>query len=90
MKSRIILFVVNFITEGNRPIRIFLFGGLLFAAGIMVVISKLSGIDIDIGSDINKDLTLANAILLIASFLLGYGISYSIVHIAAAIKSRLE
>ena len=84
MKSRIIIFIADYITGGARPVRIFLFGGLLFSVAIMVIMTKLMGMD----TDTDRDLNLTNAILLIISILSGYGISYSIVHIADAIKQR--
>ncbi len=84
MKTRIILFIVNYITSGARAVRIFLFGGLLFSVAIMVIMTKLMGMD----TDTDRDLNLTNTVLLIISILTGYGISYSIVHIADAIKQR--
>jgi len=86
MKHHLILFIVDFITFGTRPIRIFLFGGLLFSVVIMAIISKLIGVDTNIGRDIN----LVNTIFLIISIISGYVISYTIVHIASAIKQRIE
>lgn len=84
MKSQILLFIANYITGGARPVRIFIFGGLLFSVAIMVMLTKLMGMD----SNFEKDLNLTNSVLLIFSILTGYGISYSIVHIADAIKQR--
>ena len=86
MKSRIILFIVEYITGEARAVRIFLFGGLLFSVAIMVSITKLMGMD----ADVDRDLNLSNAILLIISILTGYGISYTIVHIADTIKRRAK
>ncbi len=76
--------LVDIITAGNRPFRILFFGGVFLALLVMNIVAKMFGINTKIGGDIN----LANAILMIASLFIGFGISYSIVHFADASKRR--
>ena len=66
--------LVLFLAEGNRPLRILLFGGVFLAWLIMTLLAKLFGIDTDIDSEVG----LANIILIIVSILAGFGIAFMI------------
>lgn len=76
--------LVDVLTEGTRPFRILFFGGVFLALLIMNILAKIFGVDTKIGGDIN----VANVVLIIVSLFLGFGISYSIVHIADASKRK--
>ena len=78
--------IVDFITKGNRPFRILLFGGIFIALIIMNVLAKIFNVDTKIGGDIN----LANAILIIVSILIGFGLSYTIIHLADRSKRQRD
>ncbi len=75
---------VNTITAGNRPIRIFFFGGIFIAFLVMKILSSVLGIDTEIGGYID----LPGAVLMAVSLLIGFGISYSIIRFADVIKQR--
>ena len=82
--QQIINKLVDAITVGNRPFRILFFGGVFLALIIMNILANIFGINTKIGGDIN----LANVILIIISLLIGFGVSFSIVHFADASKRR--
>ncbi len=73
---------IEFITTGTRPFRIFLFGGIFLALIIMNVLALILGINTSLGGDMN----LENFILIITSIFLGFGISYSVIHLAGKSK----
>lgn len=77
---------VDVITAGNRPFRILLFGGIFLALLIMNILAKLLGVRTDIGGDVE----LGNVILIVVSLFLGFGISYSIIHLADASKRKRD
>ena len=66
--------LVEMLSVGNRPLRIFFFGGVLLAYIIMKVAGKLIGLDANSGGDID----LPNAVLMAVSILSGFYVSYSI------------
>ena len=84
MKQKLIDMLIDAITGGNRPIRIVFFGGALFGFIIMMVLAKVFGVNTHIGGD--TDMT--GAALITASLLVGFGISYSIVHFAEVSKGK--
>ena len=75
---------VDVITAGNRPFRILLFGGIFLALLIMNILAEFIGVSTKIGGDID----LANAVLIVISLFLGFGISYSIIHFSNASKRK--
>lgn len=75
---------IDAITTGNRPIRIFFFGGVFIAYLVMKILSSILGIGMEIGGHIE----LPGAILMAVSLLIGFGISYSIIHFADVVKQR--
>lgn len=62
------------LAEGNRPIRILLFGGIFLAWIIMTLLAKLFGINTDTSGDVE----LAYVIVIAVSVFSGFGISYVI------------
>ena len=84
MKRRLTDKFVDVITTGNRPFRILFFGGVFLALLIMNILAKIFGVNTKIGGDIN----LANFVLITISLLVGFVISYSIVHFADASKRK--
>lgn len=66
--------LVMFLAEGNRPLRILIFGGIFLAWLIMTLLARLFGIDTDLESEVG----LANVILIIVSMLTGFGIAFMI------------
>ena len=84
MMRRLIDKFVDVITAGNRPFRILFFGGVFLALIIMNILANIFGINTKIGGDIN----LANVILIMVSLLIGFGVSYSIMHFADASKRK--
>lgn len=84
MMRRLIDRFVDVITAGNRPFRILFFGGVFLALLIMNILAKIFGINTKIGGDIN----LANFVLITISLLMGFGISYTIIHFADASKRK--
>ena len=77
---------IDFLITGTRPFRIILFGGIFLALVVMNVLALVFNIDTKLGGDIN----LANAILMIVSLFIGFGISYSIIHFADASKRKRD
>ena len=75
---------VDVITAGNRPFRILLFGGIFLALLIMNILAEFIGVSTKIGGDID----LANAVLIVISLFLGFGISYSIIHFSNVSKRK--
>ena len=57
----------------NRPLRIFVYGGMFLAYIIMLLIGFVFGIDTNMGDDID----LKNIIVMVVSILVGFWISYS-------------
>ena len=86
LAQKIIDGFVDVITAGNRPFRILLFGGIFLALLIMNILAKLLGVRTDIGGDVE----LANVTLIVVSLFLGFGISYTIVHLSTASKRKRE
>ena len=84
MIGKIIDILIDVITYGNRPMRIFFFGGVFFALFTMLMLGQLLGVNTKIGGDVD----LPNIVLMIASLFIGFGVSYSIVHFADAIKRK--
>ena len=78
--------IIDFLTTGTRPFRIILFGGIFLALIVMNVLAMVFNINTKLGGDIN----LANAILMIISLFIGFGISYSIIHFADASKRKRD
>ena len=62
------------LSVGNRPIRIFFFGGALLAYFTMKILGKILGIETDSGGDVG----LFNAILMTMSILIGFAASYGL------------
>ena len=62
---------IGFLSEGNRPIRILLFGGIFLAWLMMTLLAKLFDIDTDISGDVG----MASVILIIVSMLAGFGVA---------------
>ena len=77
-------FIINAITSGNRPMRVFFFGGVFLALIALAVLGKIFGVT----TKIDEDVGLSNIILMIVSLFFGFGVSYSIVHFADAIKRK--
>ena len=74
MSEKLLDKLVNVLSVGNRPLRIFFFGGVLLAYVIMKLSGKLLGID----SHSSGDIDLPNAIVMAVSILLGFAASYKI------------
>ena len=74
MSEKLLDKLVNVLSVGNRPLRIFFFGGVLLAYVIMKLSGKLLGID----SASNGDIDVPNAIIMAVSILLGFAASYKI------------
>ena len=66
--------LVDVLSVGNRPLRIFLFGGVLIAYFTIPLLGMIFGIDTDSGADID----LPNAILMAFSIMIGFATSYSL------------
>ena len=62
------------LAEGNRPLRILLFGGIFLAWIILKLLAKLFGINTDTSGEVE----LAYVILIAVSIFSGFGISYVI------------
>ncbi len=77
---------VDAITSGNRPIRIFFFGGVFIAYFMMTILADILGVNMAIGRDID----LPSAVVMMVSLLIGFGISFSVIHFADAIKRQRE
>ena len=86
MKKEIVNKLVDIITTGTRPFRILFFGGVFLALLIMNILAEIFNVNTKLGGDIN----LPNIILIIVSLFAGFGISYSIVHIADASKRKRD
>ena len=86
MKNRLIDLCVNAITEGTRPIRIFIFGGTFLALFLWMMLANYLDIDTDVGRSID----LPNAILIGISIFIGFGTAFGIVHFADKIKRGHE
>ena len=84
MKRRLTDKFVDALTAGNRPIRIFFFGGVLLAYLFMTVLGKIFGLNTNLGGDIN----LPNIILMTISILIGFGVSYSAMDFLDNIKQQ--
>jgi len=67
--------LVDVLTVGNRPIRIFIFGGVFLAYIIMLLLGKIFGMEGNIGDEGD----LLNILVMIASILFGFGTSYSFI-----------
>ena len=74
MSEKLLDKLVNVLSVGNRPLRIFFFGGVLLAYVIMKLSGKLLGID----SHSSGDIDVPNAIVMAVSILLGFAASYKI------------
>ena len=74
--------LVMFFAEGNRPLRILLFGGIFLAWLIMTLLARLLGIDTGLESEVG----LANVILIIVSMLTGFGVAFMIFFYLEGIK----
>lgn len=74
MSEKLVDKLVNVLSVGNRPLRIFFFGGVLLAYVIMKLSGKLLGID----SHSSGDIDVPNALLMVVSILLGFAASYKI------------
>ena len=74
MSEKLVDKLVNVLSVGNRPLRIFFFGGVLLAYVIMKLSGKLLGID----SHSSGDIDVPNAIVMAVSILLGFAASYKI------------
>lgn len=64
--------LVDVLAADNRPLRIFVFGGMFLAYIIMLLIGFVFGIDTNMGDDID----LKNIIVMIVSILVGFWTSY--------------
>ena len=84
MIGKILDLLIDVITYGNRPMRIFFFGGVFFALFALLLLGQLLGVKTKIGGDVD----LPNILLMIASLFIGFGVSFSIVHFADAIKRK--
>ena len=71
-----------FLSRGNRPLRILLFGGVFLAWLIMSLLARLFGIETDIGGDV----ALANVVLIVVSVLLGFGIAFAVFYYLEAVR----
>ena len=74
MSEKLLDKLIDVLSVGNRPLRIFFFGGALLAYVIMKLSGKLMGIDSSSGGDID----VPNALLMVISILLGFVDSYKI------------
>lgn len=74
MSEKLIDKLVDVLSVGNRPLRVFFFGGVLLAYVIMKLSGKLLGID----SYSSGDIDIPNAILMAVSILMGFAASYRI------------
>ena len=74
MSEKLIDKLIDVLSVGNRPIRIFFFGGVLLAYAIMKLSGKLMGID----SSSSGDIDVPNAILMAVSILMGFAASYKV------------
>lgn len=74
MSDKLVDKLVDVLSVGNRPLRIFFFGGVVLAYVIMKLSAKLLGID----SQSSGDIDIPNAILMAVSILTGFASSYKI------------
>jgi len=77
---------IDALASGNRPVRIFLFGGIITAYIFMLLVGRLLGID----TDINDEFDWAAIILMIASLLAGFSASFGVVQYVETHKTRTE
>ena len=66
--------LVDVLSVGNRPLRIFLFGGVLISYFTIPLLGMVFGIDTDTGADID----IPNAILMTLSIMIGFATSYAL------------
>ena len=74
----------EFITHGTRPFRILFFGGVFLALIVMNILAHIFNINMSLGEDIN----ILNIILIIVSLFIGFGLSYSVIHLATNITEK--
>ncbi len=74
----------EFVTQGTRPFRILLFGGIFLALIIMNLLALVFGVETSLGGDIN----IPNIILIIVSLFMGFGLSYGFIHLATCIRDK--
>ncbi len=72
MSEKLVDKLVDVFSVGNRPLRIFFFGGVVLAYAIMKISGKLLGIE----STSSGDIDLPNAVLMAVSILMGFAASY--------------
>jgi hypothetical protein len=75
---------LEMITSGNTPMRIIFFGGVLLGSIFMMTLAKLFGVTTHVGDDTD----LAGVLVIAGGLMLGFALSYSIVHVAGMIKQR--
>lgn len=75
---------LEMITSGNTPMRIIFFGGVLFGAIFMMTLAELFGVTTHVGDDTD----LAGILVIGGGLMLGFALSYSIVHIAGVLRRR--
>jgi len=78
--------VIEFLAEGNRPIRILVFGGIVLAWLIMKILNKLLGID----TDFDDGFEFSAVLLVVVSMLGGFGISFSFYNLLERVRKDRE
>jgi hypothetical protein len=69
--------LLDVLSAGNRPIRIFFFGGALLAYSSMKILGKILGVETDSSGDVD----LPGVILMMISILIGFAASYGILRL---------
>tara|TARA_Y100001935_G_C17302670_1_gene510278 strand:+ start:2859 stop:3128 length:270 start_codon:yes stop_codon:yes gene_type:complete len=70
---------------GNRPLRIFFFGGAIIAYGFLKLLGFLLGIEVN-----DNEISLSGSFLIAASIFIGYLISYRFMCFIDASASKYE
>ena len=77
---------IDALARGNRPVRIFLFGGIITAYIVMSLLGRLLGID----TDIDDEFDWPAIVLMIISLLSGFAASFSVVQYVETHKTKAE
>lgn len=76
--------LIDALASGNRPIRIFVFGGIILAYLVMLLLGKL----LDINVNIDDEFDWPGIFLMVVSLLIGFGVSFSVVQYVDTHKSE--
>lgn len=84
MVGKIFDFLIDAVTSGNRPMRIFFFGGVFLALFVMLMLDKLFGVKINNGGEVD----LLNVVVIIISLFIGFGLSFGFVYLTDLFKRK--